>query len=112
MATDRDNKGRLLPGHGVKSPGRPNRVTETAYLRGLSEAVSLEDWREIVTRAVEQAKTGDARARDWLTRYLLGDNAVPLSKLAAWDERGYDPVEAQMKSQERADQWDRLIGGI
>lgn len=108
---DRDKQGRLLPGHSVKSPGRPNRMTEDAYLRVLSEAVSAEDWREVVTRAVNQAKAGDARAREWLTRYLVGESPVSLTKLAAWDERGYDPVEAAVKSQERAAEWDRLIGG-
>jgi len=55
-------------------PGRPRRQTEAAYLVALSEAVTLDDWREIVKAAVIAAKSGDAQARKWLSDYLLGVN--------------------------------------
>jgi hypothetical protein len=54
-----------------------------------------EDWREIVGKAVEAAKGGDAKAREWLARYLVGTPylATPMpSELAAEDEVGHDPL--------------------
>lgn len=68
----RDNHGRFVKG-GSGGPGRPKRATEQEYLATLSEAVSLTDWREVVTRAVSDAKSGDAKAREWLTKYLIGE---------------------------------------
>jgi hypothetical protein len=91
--TDRNENGRFMPGHSIKSPGRPKRVTEHTYLRLLSGVVSAEDWQAIVYRAVQQAVGGDARARDWLSRYLLGEKPPTLSLLTAWEETGFDPVD-------------------
>jgi hypothetical protein len=71
MGTDRDARGRFLPGS-PGGPGRPRRAVETDYLAALSEAVPLERWREIVETAVDQAVAGDAKARDWLGSYLAG----------------------------------------
>jgi hypothetical protein len=42
-------------------------------LATLGEAVSLTDWREVVTRAVSDAKSGDSKAREWLAKYLIGE---------------------------------------
>jgi hypothetical protein len=71
MGTDRDVRGRFLPGS-PGGPGRPRRAVETDYLVALSEAVPLEKWREIVEPAVDQAVSGDAKAREWLGSYLAG----------------------------------------
>src|SRR6516225_4348255 len=64
-------------------PGRPRRAVEREYLAALSEAVSLDDWREIVKATAEAAKKGDGKARNWLTRYLLGEKPISLADLAA-----------------------------
>jgi hypothetical protein len=37
-----------------------------------AETVKKEDWIEIINKAVEQAKAGNAGARAWLGNYLLG----------------------------------------
>lgn len=37
-----------------------------------SKTVSEKDWIEIIEKAVEQAKAGNAGARAWLGNYLLG----------------------------------------
>jgi hypothetical protein len=55
-------------------PGRPPRATEQQYVEALSETVSLDDWRTIVRAAVDKAKKGDFKAREWLTRMLIGDD--------------------------------------
>src|SRR5689334_19093480 len=67
----RDN-GTFAPG-GPGGPGRPPRPVEAVYLRTLSDACSPDKWRQIVDEAVGQALLGDAAARNWLGKYLLGD---------------------------------------
>jgi hypothetical protein len=59
-------------------PGRPKRATEVKYLRALVKAVPLKDWREIVKRAVKDAKAGDAKARSWLSKHLCGNDPLGL----------------------------------
>jgi hypothetical protein len=49
-----------------------HRRTESDYMGVLLDAVPLEDWRAVVTRAVTAAKYGDAGARAWLAQYLVG----------------------------------------
>ncbi len=49
-----------------------HRRTEGDYMGALLDAVSLADWREVVQGALEDAKGGDAQARNWLAQYLIG----------------------------------------
>jgi hypothetical protein len=78
----RDQQGRFALGN-PGGPGRPRRAVERDYLAALSTAVPLEEWREIVKAAVAAAKQGDAKARDWLCRYLIGEKPLTLTDLAA-----------------------------
>jgi hypothetical protein len=55
---------------------------ERQYLAAFAEAVSPSDWRAIIQRAVADAKAGDAKARDWLSKYLVGDEPLALVDLA------------------------------
>lgn len=43
-----------------------------APLEAMREAVSAEDWTAIAMRAVQDARAGDAQARQWLRDTLLG----------------------------------------
>jgi hypothetical protein len=63
-------------------PGRPRRAVEEAYHGALVEGVPLDDWKAIVARAVKDAKAGDARAREWLGKHLIGDEPLRLLELA------------------------------
>jgi hypothetical protein len=74
------NRGSFKPGH-PGGPGRPRRETERKYLSALTAAVTLPDWREIVKRAVADAKAGDAQARNWLSKHLCGDDPLALAEL-------------------------------
>jgi hypothetical protein len=38
----------------------------------LLDAVTLDDWRGVVTGALQAAKGGDPQARNWLAQYLVG----------------------------------------
>src|SRR3954469_20378462 len=83
MSDARDPRtGRFAPGN-PGGPGRPRRAVEREYLAALSEAVTVSDWQEIVKAAVAAAKDGDGKARDWLCRYLIGENPLSLTALAA-----------------------------
>lgn len=68
----RDKLGRFVKGSSG-GPGRPKRATELEYLAVLGEAVGIDTWREVVVRAVTDAKAGDGKAREWLAKYLIGD---------------------------------------
>jgi hypothetical protein len=94
----RNARGRFGVGNSG-GPGRPPRQTEATYLRATAAACSLADWKEIVTRAVADAKTGDAKAREFLARYVLGSAPV-LSDLVAWAEAGHDPVNEKLRTAE------------
>jgi hypothetical protein len=61
---------------------------EADYLAVIGNAVSLSDWREIVSRALADAKAGDPKARAWLAKYLIGDTPGQLLDLAADDLLG------------------------
>src|SRR4051812_47718817 len=71
-------------------PGRPRRSVEREYLATLSGAVTLDDWRAVVAKAVDDAKAGDGKARDWLAKFLLGDKPLTLTDLAVREHRGLD----------------------
>ena len=71
MAPQRDENGRFVKGHNG-GPGRPKKKREARFLEITLSACTFTDWREIVKKAVEQAKAGDATARKWLGDYLQG----------------------------------------
>jgi len=77
---DRNTNGTFAPGN-PGGPGRPRRGVERQYLEAFAGAVTLDDWRAIIQRAVADAKAGDAKARDWLSKYLVGDEPLALVEL-------------------------------
>jgi hypothetical protein len=72
-----------------------HRRTEGAYMGALLEAVTLDDWRDIVAAAVTSAKSGDSSARAWLAQYLVGKPALtapaPLT-VVVQQLSGHDPL--------------------
>lgn len=64
-----------------KSPTR--RPIEREYLATLNAVVSLDTWKTICQKAVDEALAGDAKARDWLSRWLMTFETRPLTVLAA-----------------------------
>jgi len=88
---ERDENGRFLPGNSG-GPGRPARATEREYLTSLVGRVTLDDWAEVVDKAVEDAKVGDSQARKWLSEWLL--RGVPiLADVYAAQEIGHDEIK-------------------
>lgn len=86
----RDERGRFAAGN-PGGPGRRRLTVEREYLAVLGAAVSLEDWREVVARAVADAKNGDNKARNWLAKYLIGSNPRTLLAIAAVESLGFTP---------------------
>src|SRR5947199_9628742 len=78
--SDRNTNGTFAAGN-AGGPGRPRRGVGRRYLAAFAEAVSPSDWRAIIQRAVADAKAGDAKARDWLSKYLVGDEPLALVEL-------------------------------
>ena len=50
--------------------GRP-RKPAPEYLAAVAEELSLDDWRAIIKSAIADAKNGDHRSREWVTRLFL-----------------------------------------
>lgn len=63
--------------------GRPSRLVETEYLHAIMGVATLQEWRVIARKAVNQAKEGDPKARDWLSKYLLGPERAQAERQAA-----------------------------
>ncbi len=59
-------KRELLKGVGT------HRRTESDYMGVMRDAVSLDDWRDLITGTLQLAKSGDPSARAWLAQYLVG----------------------------------------
>jgi hypothetical protein len=53
---------------------RPAGPPWNPYRLALLDAVTLDAWRAICRRAVEDARKGDRAARQWCDRYVPGDD--------------------------------------
>ena len=75
----RDSMGRWLPGQSANPQGRLPRQTETKYLEVTMDECTPEDWAEVIRIALSDAKDTEvtphvrARAREWLSKYLIGE---------------------------------------
>lgn len=72
-----------------------HRRTEGDYMGVLLDAVSLDDWRGVVTGALQAAKGGDPQARNWLAQYLMGraDTKAPTPlNIVVQQLNGVDPL--------------------
>jgi hypothetical protein len=108
--SERGADGRFKAGW-TGGPGRPRRATEADYLRVLSDAVPLDQWEAIVRMAVESALIGDPKAREWLTKHLLG---VPepgaLQALAVDELTGRDRLADAVEVEREAAPMRKIFG--
>jgi hypothetical protein len=114
LGNGRDTNGRFAEGN-PGGPGRPRRAVEADYLAALGDAVPIDRWRKIVERAVTDAEQGDAKAREWLSRYVTGGMPAGLTSLAAYEAAGGIDHEIEKRANEikrRAEQIDFFdLGG-
>jgi hypothetical protein len=76
-----------------------HRRTQNDYMGTLLDAVSLDDWKEVVTSTLQAAKDGDSSARMWLAQYLVGkpDGRAPTPLTVAVQQwSGKDPVASKL----------------
>ena len=79
-------------------PGRPRRAIELEYLAAVADSCPPARWLRIVESACVAAEAGDDKARQWLTKYLLGAEPPTLLALARRDVAGVsadDELQAQ-----------------
>lgn len=101
---ERDMNGKFAKGN-PGGPGRPHRQIEQDYLAAFSEVITREEWKEIIEKAVGQAKEGDPRARQWLTHYVIGPRQdKELETIAIQEEMEIDPIARQVKEKKRDDE--------
>jgi len=72
-----------------------HRLTESDYMGVMLDAVTLDDWRDVISSTLQLAKGGDPAALAWLAQYLVGNpQAKAPTSLAVvvnqWS--GEDPV--------------------
>ena len=96
----RDNRGRFAKGASGNPQGRLPKAIEKSYLQVSENVCTFEVWREIVMKAIEQAKRGDARARQWLSDYLVGK---PISMVMAVQEKQETEIIVKWAIQEKLD---------
>lgn len=97
---ERKKDGKFAKGNKISvGHGRPPRQTEQDYMAVVIGAVSLDDWKSIVKRAVEDAKSGDVQSRKWLTSLLIGkkpDIAIVLANV----ESNIDAVQNEIDNRQ------------
>lgn len=70
---DRDEKGRLLPGHSIRNPGKPRNLQEQEYRDVLHRTVTPAIFETIIRKMIDHVeRTGSIRAAQFLTEQLIG----------------------------------------
>ena len=98
MSDERNTDGTFAAGN-TAGRGRPRRQVELEYLGVLADACTPERWARIVEAACVAAESGDDKARQWLSKYLLGAEPPTLLALARRDVAGVsadDELQAQL----------------
>ena len=80
----RDLHGRFAPGC-QPGPGRPKYLNRRELCEFFREKVTERDMNEILQDAVERAKDGDYRAREWLFR-TVGEAVRQLERMDSYKE--------------------------
>ncbi len=76
-----------------------HRRTENDYMAILLDAVSLDDWRDVIDATLQAAKSGDAGSRAWLAQYLVGkpqSGAPTPMNVVVQQWSGDDPLVKQL----------------
>lgn len=82
-----------------KAPKR--RPVEREYFATLNAAVPLDAWQRIVQRAVDDALAGDAKAREWLSKWLMQAEARTLTVMAAEESLSDSATAAEQEIADR-----------
>jgi len=83
----------------------PRARTQATYLKALSDRVSIEEWKLIIERAIKDAISGNHRARQWLSNYLIG---TPIQRIAA----DLKVTEERFSKAKRGEAVKLILGGL
>lgn len=90
----------------VRHTGNINKTRKQVdYLKTLAQCVSLDDWQEVIQRALADAKEGDRHARKWLADYLVG---TPIRRTATIVQHRHE----KFSDEERSKLITRMILGM
>lgn len=84
------------------------RPIERDYLKTFADRITPEVWGEVVDAALTAAKEGDAKAREWITRLVLGSDPMQLSGLARREQAGIGAQE-EMAAEVEIDHTDWMV---
>lgn len=84
------------------------RPIERDYLKTFADRITPEAWGEICDAALTAAKEGDAKAREWITRLVLGSDPMQLSGLAR-REQGSISAQEEMAAEVEIDHTDWMV---
>ena len=62
-------------------------------MRALSDVLTLDAWRDICETAINAARDGDAKAREWVARYALGVSPTTIHALAVMEAHDLQPID-------------------
>ncbi len=99
----RDATGRFVKGVSGNPAGRSKKEREYRFYEIAVTTVTFTDWRDIIEKAITQAKRGDSIARKFLADYLMGP---PVNKVEVSDPTinvVIDWGEAELSSGEEVD---------
>lgn len=94
--TGRDEDGKFKKGMSGNPAGRPRKEREERFYEITASSVTFQDWKEIIQKAVSQAKRGDTAARKFLADYLMG---VPIQKIAPVTPDGENPYMSMSREE-------------
>lgn len=97
---DRDENGQFLPGHTLKSPGRPRKEQELAVLHAITSALTPEEIKDAVVKALtiainQNSARGIVAVLELLTSYAVGK---PTQRLQVTGQDTLADVLEQLRS--------------
>ena len=70
-------------GMAKRSKDKKKRILSQSYLAAICSEVNMNDIKAVARKVIEDAKDGDAKAREWLGKYILGNGRTDLRELGS-----------------------------
>lgn len=111
MSNNRDDKGRLLPGHSLPGPGRPPREKEQAILDTIRQETTPERVKAVLAKLYEQAtQHGSVKAAQLWLAYGVG--APKQLETISPGQASIDTMRQAMRTYEENQRLERRIAEL
>lgn len=100
---------------GMASPnpmGRMPRVVEDKYIKKLHSTTKISDWVAICSKAIEQAKDGDDKARRWISEYLIGKPLQGLDLTSKGEKIQQGVIDVKQLSTDQLRRLSDIVGEV